>query len=76
MIQKILLLFSPETVGLMVYTLTCRASARGSIPREGDFMPFHFFLLFLPILGDFKTPKKGLLYQAIPTGPCAFILND
>ena len=45
----------------------------------GTFLFFSIISLFYPLLAifrDFKPPKKGLLYQAIPMGPCAFNLND
>jgi len=45
----------------------------------GRFFALFIFLNFLPIFTifrDFQPPEKGLLYQAIPMGPCAFNLND
>ena len=65
--------------GVKVWTPDICLGDQGSIPCLGGFCFFSFLYTFYPFLAifrDFQPPKKGLLYQAIPMGPCAFNLND
>ena len=61
--------------GWMAMIPACHVGDRGSIPLCCFIFHFSSFFWKFPLLGNFKTPQKGLLYDAIRLGPSAFNLK-